>query len=114
MPFVAGEGACPYAPSRAPGCGVHWSGAETLDGRSGRIRRRFGQEGHVVDNVDGEQNANSRHACKEVSSDWRIRNLRVGYARANKLAIGGYDLKGRHKGMDAISHELRLHPHRAG
>ena len=34
------EGDCPAAPSRAPGCGVHWSEAETLDGRSGRIRRR--------------------------------------------------------------------------
>jgi len=30
MPFMAGEDACPFAPSRAPGCGVHWSEAETL------------------------------------------------------------------------------------
>jgi len=40
MLFVAEEGACPAAPSRAPKCGVHWSGAEALDGRSERIRRR--------------------------------------------------------------------------
>src|ERR1700720_5035285 len=39
--FTAGEGDCPSAPSRAPGCGVHWSEAEALDGRSGRIRRRI-------------------------------------------------------------------------
>ena len=37
--FVAGKSDCPSAPSRAPGYGVHWSGAETLDGRSGRISR---------------------------------------------------------------------------
>jgi hypothetical protein len=41
MPFVAEEGDCPSAPSRAPGCGVHWNEVETLDGRSGRIRRRI-------------------------------------------------------------------------
>ena len=41
MPFVAGRGAWPSALSRAPGFGVHWSEAKTLDGRSGRIRRRF-------------------------------------------------------------------------
>jgi YD repeat-containing protein len=36
-------------PSRAPVCGVHWSEAKTLDGRSGRIRRRFSQEGRESD-----------------------------------------------------------------
>jgi hypothetical protein len=30
MPFVAGKSACPSAPSRAPGFGVHWSEAEAL------------------------------------------------------------------------------------
>ena len=29
-PSMAGERACPSAPSRAPVCGVHWSEAETL------------------------------------------------------------------------------------
>ena len=38
---MAREGACPCAPSRAPRCGVHWSEAKALDGRSGRTRRRF-------------------------------------------------------------------------
>jgi len=28
--FMAGEGDCPSAPSRAPGCGVHWSEAKAL------------------------------------------------------------------------------------
>jgi hypothetical protein len=37
--FMTGKGGCPSAPSRAPVYGVHWSGAETLDGRSGRISR---------------------------------------------------------------------------
>jgi hypothetical protein len=41
LPFVAGESAWPSAPSRAPGFGVHWSEAETLDGGSGRTRRRI-------------------------------------------------------------------------
>jgi hypothetical protein len=40
MPFMAREGDCPPAPSRAPVWGVHWSEAKTLDGRNGRIRRR--------------------------------------------------------------------------
>jgi len=49
------KGKCPSWPggeedlvrplSRAPGCGVHRRGAKTLDRRSGRIRRRVGQEG---------------------------------------------------------------------
>jgi len=49
MPFVAEGGDCPSAPSRAPVCGVHWSEAKTLDGRSGRIRRRV-DPGRVGDN----------------------------------------------------------------
>src|SRR5207244_2343173 len=40
MPFMAKGGDCPSALSRALGCGVHRSGAKTLEGRSGRIRRR--------------------------------------------------------------------------
>jgi len=40
MPFVAGEGDCPSALSRALVRGVHRSAAETLDRRSGGIRRR--------------------------------------------------------------------------
>jgi hypothetical protein len=39
MSFMAGEGDCPSALSRAPECGVHRSEAKTLDRRSGRIRR---------------------------------------------------------------------------
>ena len=38
MPFMAGESDCPPALSRAPGCGVHRSEAQTL--YSGRNRRR--------------------------------------------------------------------------
>ena len=45
MPFMAREGDCPSAPSRAPVLGVHWSEAEALDGRSGRAVAEFGQEG---------------------------------------------------------------------
>jgi len=39
QPFVAGRGECQSAPSRAPGGGIHGSGAEAVDGRRGRIGR---------------------------------------------------------------------------
>src|SRR5216684_7122933 len=56
MPFMARGGDCPAAPSRAPGYGVHWSEAETLDGRSGRIGRRV-QPGRAVKENLGLKNA---------------------------------------------------------
>jgi hypothetical protein len=52
MPFMAGK--APVRPRRqARGVGVHRSEAQRLDGRSGRIRRRFSQEGQGIGSGKG-------------------------------------------------------------
>jgi len=62
-PFMARGGACPSAPSRAPGCGVHWSEAETLarkertDQAQGLARKGWGN--WISSNS---QRTNSSHA----------------------------------------------------
>jgi hypothetical protein len=48
IPFMARGGCCPSALSTVPGFGVHRSAAQSLDRRSGRIRRRV-WPGRAVD-----------------------------------------------------------------
>ena len=55
---MAGEGDCPSAPSRAPGCGVHWSEAKALarkkrTDQAQNLARK--EQGPVIDSGQGPQ-----------------------------------------------------------
>jgi hypothetical protein len=48
MPFMAAEGDCPPAPSKAPVCGVHWSKRKPLTEEAGGSGAGFSQEGQEI------------------------------------------------------------------
>ncbi|MCU1242709.1 MAG: hypothetical protein JWO71_3435 [Candidatus Acidoferrum typicum] len=73
MPFMRGEGACPSALSRAPGFGVHRSAAQTLDRRSGRIRRRV-CAGRAVRPIHGKQTI-WENTIRSVKADPRLESF---------------------------------------